>query len=305
MAGPPKIAGGLQGMLDQASTQRKAEVLATRLALLKQQETRVTGETEETRRRLEELALRKEVQERRIREKTEALREMHRADACYQAHAHKKAQALPPVGEDDALAQLSRQAAAQGSPQQAETPRQGLSSQDPFTASLPMARESLSARPGVSSQSLAQSPRVFSGQSARLLSSRLQTSDIVDLAHAQVASKKDLPTNRREKARLGAYVNACERVWMSPRLGPGANSQSPKAKSLARKERDATIPGKISEMDPKELVEKMAKKELELKARVESARKAQILADSELESGFKSFFAMQVSARKAIREGEY
>lgn len=303
---------GLQLMLNRVADQKEAEVLATRLSLLKQQELRVLGQTEMTRVRLQDLSAAKERQERHILEKEDALRQLHRADPAYQIHCvtqERKVQALPAfasspvaaalpvVAGDDALAKFAREAALAGSgplalappalvlSPQLQPPRLGDSLQAPNSA-----RPAFTPRQGVSSQSLNQF------QSPRILSARLQTSDIVTLAHAQVAAKCNLAGNRREKARLGAYVGiGCERIFMTPALAPGGGARV----------RDATIPGQIARMDPKDLVAKMTKKEGELKERLESARRAQLLADSELESSFKSFSAMQVSARKAIRDGTY
>lgn len=294
---------GLQLMLDRVADQREAEVLATRLSLLKQQEVRVLGQTEMTRLRLQDLSVAKDRQQRHILEKEEALRQLHRADPAYQIHCatkERKAQALPTspvaaalplVAGDDSLAQFAREAALAGSGQalalspQVQPPRLCDSLQAPNSA-----RPAVTPRLGVSSQSVNQF------HSPRILSARLQTSDIVGLAHAQVAAKSNMANNRREKARLGAYVGiGCERIFMTPALAPGGGARV----------RDATIPGQIGQMDPKDLVAKMTKKEVELKERLEGARRAQVLADSELESSFKSFSAMQVSARKAIRDGSY
>merc|ERR1719253_1176381 len=132
MASQPPLAScvtsGLQEMLDKARAQRKAEVLAMRLALLHQQEARVTHQTETTKSALQDLALRKEEQERRIHEKEEALRKMHQADAFYHEHgaAHKAPAASQPsapvVTEDDALARLANSSGLQ---MQAATPRMG------------------------------------------------------------------------------------------------------------------------------------------------------------------------------------
>jgi len=300
---------GLQLMLNRVADQKEAEVLATRLSLLKQQEMRVLGQTEMTRIRLHDLSAAKERQERHILEKEEALRQLHRADPAYQIHCatqgHKVqalpasaalpgAAALPVVAGDDSLAKFARDAALAGSGQlvlapmalalspQLQPPRLGDSLQAPN-----------SARPAVTPRS---SHSMSQFQSPRILSARLQTSDIVGLAHAQIAAKSNMANNRREKARLGAYVGVgCERIFMTPALAPGGGARV----------RDATIPGHIAKMDPKDLVAKMTRKEEELKERLESARRAQLLADSELESSFKSFSAMQVSARKAIRDGSY
>jgi len=108
-----------------------------------------------------------------------------------------------------------------------------------------------------------------------------------------------MANNRREKAVLGAYAGPGdgERIWMSPRINPKGQEGPPGL--------HAKVPGQIAKMDTKDLVRKMEKKEAELKDRLESARKAQQLADIELASGFKSFSDMQVSARRAIREGTY
>jgi len=294
---------GLQLMLNRVADQKEAEVLATRLSLLKQQEMRVLGQTEMTRIRLHDLSAAKERQERHILEKEEALRQLHRADPAYQIHCATQGQkvqalpgaaALPVVAGDDSLAKFAREAALAGSGQlvlapmalalspQLQPPRLGDSLQAPN-----------SARPAVTPRS---SHSMSQFQSPRILSARLQTSDIVGLAHAQIAAKSNMANNRREKARLGAYVGVgCERIFMTPALAPGGGARV----------RDATIPGHIAKMDPKDLVAKMTRKEEELKERLESARRAQLLADSELESSFKSFSAMQVSARKAIRDGSY
>jgi len=241
----------------------------------------------------------------------QALRDMHQKDAFYQGHA-KTQQSLAHVPEEDALAQLAQtqQSNAGSQPGVPATPRLSVHAasvqvQYPYSQmhSSPKAEASQSG-----CQSARESRKVSTTSAAeqkamtpRILSSRLQTSDIVDLAHAQIAMNKNQAMNRRDKARMGAYAGQAnpqteQRIWMSPRTHP-AGKPPPHA--------GHDVPGKISKMNPKDLVEKMTKKEMELKQRLEGARKAQIVADVELDKGFKEFHAMQVSARKAIREGSY
>lgn len=311
VAKAPKVTAGLQEMLDRASDQRQTEVLATRLAVLKQQEQRVSGQIEQTKARTQHMITRKEEQGQRIREKAEALRKMHLEAGFYVEHDRSKAQTMPFIAESEPLALEPRShqslvgSQVIGSQVQAATPRPGLSSHSVRSTHSPRlsqaAPSQLAASQTPRQGSFADGPR--SGQSShaaskvttpRVLSSRIQTSDIVQLVHAQAVLRVNHATNQREPAVLGAYAGEGERIWMPPR--EGVDAAVPK---------DATIPARIAKMNPKQLVAKMEKKEAELKARLDSARKAQLVADDALQARFKTYSAMQVSARKAIREGSY
>jgi len=304
-AGP---SAGLREMLDHAQNQRQAEVLATRLAVLKQQETRVTGQIEETRVRTQDLVVRKAEQAKRIRDKAEALRKMHEQDGFYQEHHHpehdKGRQAstlpnLPNIGEGEPLVPSSHHSAIQEL-HQAQTPRLGLSATSLKSGQTPRKLSSQAPQPA-SGQKTPRSGRssFVAPKSAeltpRVQSSRIQTSDIVQLAHAQLASKWQQENNQRDPAMLGQYGGQGERIWMHPRQQTDAKDRL----------KDATIPAQIAKYSPKDLVAQMAKKEVELKARLEAARRTQLAADDALEARFKVYSAQQVSARKAIRDGNY
>lgn len=277
--------------------QQKAEALAARLALLEQQETRVKAQTEETQRNLQALAVAKQLQERRINDKVEALRDLHRGDAFYQGQAHKELSSRCDL-EGDALAQLelppqltSRSSGQEQGWLQPTTPR-GLSSQAPPTPRTPR-----TGIPEYSRGAVTQSPFPGSGSQpgTRGGTSRLQTSDILQSRRAQLVAKSKLAGSQREKIRLGGYSYHGNRMWMEPSLGAAG---SPKAQAVE-------VPEKLAKMDTQELVDRMAKKEIEMKSRLEAAKKAQALANNDLASRLKSFSSVQTSARKAIREGSY
>lgn len=324
---PALVTSGLQDMLDQARNQRQAEILATRLALLKQQEDRVITETEQTRMRMNHLAMRKEQQEQRIRDKKEALGKLHREDAFYADHSkgHKAAEHTEGRGPLDMIAGVTSQQPLDGenaspshpsaSPVKPATPLQGTAAQSFYNT--PPAAMSQSFH-SVASAKASQSPAVAGSRKNSLaathsgwmtprksgsqitpriiLSSRLHTSDVCDLAHAQTILRNHHAANRRSPAVLGAYAGEGEqRIWMPPR-----EAAKPAADPF-----DVAIPDKLAKMNPKDLINKLAKKEEELKVRLENARRAQLAADAELDAKFKDFTSLQVSARRAFRDGDY
>lgn len=278
-------------MFDQARMQQKAEALAARLALLEQQETRVKVQTEETQRNLQALAVAKQLQEQRIHHKVEAIRDLHRGNAFYHGQAHKELSSrCDPEGAQLDFPPQPSSGQEQGW-LQTTTPR-GLNSQAPPTPRTPRTGIPEYSRGAVTQSAF---PGSGSQPGTRGGTSRLQTSDILQSRRAQLVAKSKLAGSQREKIRLGGYSYHGNRMWMEPSLGAAG---SPKAHALE-------VPEKLAKMDTQELVDRMSKKEIEMKSRLESAKKAQTLANNDLASRLKSFSSVQTSARKAIREGSY
>lgn len=269
---------------------QRAEALATRLAMLEKQEQRVKAQTNQTQRHLKELAVKKEWHEQRIHDKVEELREMHRADPFYKHETTKgpkdpEGGALPQPESStqvDALPQLTSRSAGQEEQPQTATPKK-LSSQAPLTPREPRAGGAVTHSGLPDSQ-------------AGTNTSRLHTSDILQNRYATLAAQREKANVARTKPRIGAYSFNGNRMWIEPgrvELSPPKTREPP------------TIPESLAKMDTKELVDKMTKKEIEIKERLDAARKAQTAANIDLASRLKSFESMQASARKAIREGVY
>lgn len=271
----PKVTAGLQEMLDHASNQRKAEVLATRLAVLKQQEARVIDQTEVTRLRIASLGVRKHGQEQRIFQKAEALRKMHREDAFW-SHAEKPQKvsdkALLAGAEQPEAATAEVEAAAQSLTQTprlsaAQTGNQVSAARTPRTPREAASQLASAQRSRVGSMVVGGKSREQTPGLSTTLSTRLQTGDVVGMAHAQVVLQKCRKENLPKDTQI--------------------------------------MPPSLSKYHPKDLVAKMSKKEAELQARLEEARKAQLAMDEILASRFKVFSAQQISHTKNIRDGVY
>eukprot|EP00930_Biecheleria_cincta_P104390 TRINITY_DN96662_c0_g1_i1.p1 TRINITY_DN96662_c0_g1~~TRINITY_DN96662_c0_g1_i1.p1 ORF type:complete len:289 (+),score=58.39 TRINITY_DN96662_c0_g1_i1:100-966(+) len=288
-------------MVEQARMQQKAEALSARLALLEQQETRVKSQTEETQKYLRALAVAKQLQEQRVHDKVEALRELHRKDALRQGHVHQEPSSSLDLEEDDALPQLdvlpqltSRSTRREQGWRETATPRVMSPKASPTPRTPRAGSTHYSQGPGAATFHSG-FPGSGSQPATRCGTSRLQTSDILQNRHAQLAARKRLANSQREKIKLGGYSFHGNRMWMEPSLGAQGSPRPQKVE----------VPEKFAKMDTKELVDRMSKKEIEMKSRLEAAMKAQASANNDLASRLKSFSSVQTSACRAIREGIY
>mmetsp|Transcript_48917 Transcript_48917/g.77249 ORF Transcript_48917/g.77249 Transcript_48917/m.77249 type:complete len:303 (-) Transcript_48917:44-952(-) len=295
----PRKHANVQEMIQHRSDQMKAEDLARRLCLLRRKEMEQKQDTEQTYRMAQELSQRREKDMKRVREKEEGLRKLR---ALYQigvAQKPKNPNADSQVAECDPL-MMSLDEAEDAVDQQDISCCGVRGSSD--NSVLRSARGMGTGSPSLVKSSL-KSPMRNTGatKSSDTHFSRFPTADMMHLGYAQGAMVNRGAGADGHKVRLGAYAFDGNRLWMSPKGFVGATGATQTEKSPRKGPLSRTPP----KLEPKELVRQLAKKERELQDRLDAAKYAHELAEKDLENSFKSFTAVQVSARKAIREGNY